>query len=109
MDDMIETTNDVHYDAYKKRTFEKGVKLPAVNQEDQYANFVNKLKEEEEAVRKNFTERVKKEEARFKSWEQRLVADRERLNKQLEDDHAAFKKLQEEVNELMKLNQALKT
>jgi cell division control protein 12 len=32
-----------------------------------------KFKEEEEALRKRFTEQVKLEEARFRQWEQRVI------------------------------------
>jgi len=65
-----------------------------------------KFKEEEEALRKRFTEQVKLEEARFRQWEQRvlshltryltlqLIAERDRLNKDLEATHASIKQLE---------------
>ena len=39
-----------------------------------------KFKEEEENLRTRFTEQVKKEEARFRQWEQKLISERDRLN-----------------------------
>ena len=48
-----------------------------------------KFKEEEEALRKRFTEQVKMEEARFRQWEQHLIAERDRLNKDLEQAHGS--------------------
>ena len=38
-----------------------------------------KFKEEEENLRKTFTKQVKKEEARFRQWEQKLISQRGRL------------------------------
>jgi len=56
-----------------------------------------KFKEEEENLRKRFTEQVKKEEARFRQWEQKLISERDRLNKDLESTHAAIKQLEMEL------------
>ena len=39
-----------------------------------------KYKDEEEALRKRFTEQVKQEEARFRQWESQLINERDRLN-----------------------------
>jgi hypothetical protein len=49
-----------------------------------------KFKEEEENLRKRFTEQVKVEEQRFRQWEQKLISERDRLNKDLEATHAAY-------------------
>jgi cell division control protein 12 len=70
-----------------------------------------KFKEEEEALRKRFTEQVKLEEARFRQWEQRvqpstgislmqLIAERDRLNKDLEAAHASIKSLEQEMESM---------
>ena len=59
-----------------------------------------KFKEEEEALRKRFTEQVKVEEHRFRQWEQKLIAERDRLNKDLEASHAEIKRLESEVDAL---------
>ncbi|KAI7101499.1 hypothetical protein KC352_g37807, partial [Hortaea werneckii] len=59
-----------------------------------------KFKEEEEALRKRFTEQVKVEEQRFRQWEQKLIAERDRLNKDLESSHAVIKQLEAEVESM---------
>jgi cell division control protein 12 len=56
-----------------------------------------KFKEEEEALRKRFTEQVKVEEQRFRQWEQKLISERDRLNKDLEQSHSIIKQLETEV------------
>ena len=60
-----------------------------------------KFKEEEEALRKRFTEQVKLEENRFRQWEQQLIAERDRLNKDLELQHAQIKALESELDQLL--------
>lgn len=63
--------------------------------------FTNpKFKEEEDNLRKKFTEQVKQEENRFRHWEQQLIAERDRLNKDLEDKHAQIKNLEGELDAL---------
>jgi cell division control protein 12 len=63
--------------------------------------FTNpKFKEEEDNLRKKFTEQVKQEENRFRHWEQQLIAERDRLNKDLEDKHAQIKSLENELEAL---------
>jgi cell division control protein 12 len=59
-----------------------------------------KYKEEEEALRKRFTEQVKIEEQRFRQWEQKLIAERDRLNKDLEQTHAQIKQLETELESM---------
>jgi cell division control protein 12 len=59
-----------------------------------------KFKEEEEALRKRFTEQVKIEEQRFRQWEQKLIAERDRLNKDLEQTHAQIKQLETELDHM---------
>lgn len=59
-----------------------------------------KFKEEEDNLRKKFTEQVKQEENRFRQWEQQLIAERDRLNKDLEDKHAQIKSLEGELDGL---------
>ena len=56
-----------------------------------------KFKEEEEALRKRFTEQVKIEEQRFRTWEQKLIGERDRLNKDLEQTHTQIKALESEL------------
>lgn len=66
-----------------------------------------KWKEEEEALRKRFTEQVRLEENRFRSWEQQLIAERDRLNKDLEAEHSHIKALEAEL-ESMQVGQSPK-
>lgn len=48
-------------------------------------------------LRKNFTEKVKSEETRFRQWEQQLLSERDRLHKELESQSEKVKELQFEV------------
>ncbi|KZT51968.1 putative CDC12-septin [Calocera cornea HHB12733] len=94
--DLISTTEDSHYEAYRQtqmetRKFGEG----KVKKQDN-----PKFKEEEEALRKRFTEQVKNEESRFRQWEQHLIAERDRLNKDLELAHSSIKALEAELDNL---------
>ncbi|KAI5293832.1 hypothetical protein KEM52_005141 [Ascosphaera acerosa] len=83
--DLITTTEEQHYEAYRAHQMEtrkSGEARPRKLDKPQF-------KEEEEALRKRFTEQVKVEEQRFRQWEQKLIAERDRLNKDLESTHAA--------------------
>ncbi|KKK12897.1 septin [Aspergillus ochraceoroseus] len=77
--DLIHTTEEQHYEAKLDNP---------------------KFKEEEENLRKRFTEQVKVEEQRFRQWEQKLISERDRLNKDLEATHAAIKALEQEIEGL---------
>lgn len=84
--DLIHTTEEMHYEAYRAQQMETrkfGEARPRKLDNP-------KFKEEEEALRKRFTEQVKDEENRFRKWEQKLIAERDRLNKDLESTHAAY-------------------
>ena len=84
--DLIHTTEEQHYEAYRAQQMETrkfGEARPRKLDNP-------KFKEEEESLRKRFTEQVKKEEARFRQWEQKLISERDRLNKDLESTHAAY-------------------
>jgi cell division control protein 12 len=94
--DLINTTEDSHYEAYRQtqmetRKFGEGKVKKTDNP---------KFKEEEEALRKRFTEQVKNEESRFRQWEQHLIAERDRLNKDLEHAHSSIKALEAELDNL---------
>lgn len=83
--DLIHTTEEQHYEAYRAQQMETrkfGEARPRKLDNP-------KFKEEEETLRKRFTEQVKVEEQRFRQWEQKLIAERDRLNKDLEATHAA--------------------
>ena len=94
--DLIGSTEELHYENYRQAQMETrkfGEQKPR--------KFENpKFKEEEEALRKRFTEQVKAEEARFRQWEQHLIAERDRLNKDLEMAHSAIKALEAELDNL---------
>lgn len=84
--DLIHTTEESHYEAYRALQMETrkfGEARPRKLDNP-------KFKEEEENLRKRFTEQVKVEEQRFRQWEQKLIAERDRLNKDLESTHAAY-------------------
>jgi cell division control protein 12 len=51
-------------------------------------------------LRKRFTDQVKSEENRFRQWEQQLIAERDRLNKDLETQHAQIKSLESDLESL---------
>lgn len=94
--DLINTTEEVHFEAYRTQQMETrkfGETRPRKLDNP-------KFKEEEEALRKRFTEQVKIEEQRFRAWEQKLISERDRLNKDLEQSHAQIKQLEAEVTNM---------
>ncbi|KAL0069718.1 Septin spn4 [Marasmius tenuissimus] len=94
--DLISTTEEKHYESYRQQQMEtRKFNEPKVKKLDN-----PKFKEEEEQLRKRFTEQVKAEEARFRQWEQHLIAERDRLNKDLEMAHSAIKRLEAELDNL---------
>jgi cell division control protein 12 len=112
--DLITTSEDLHYENYRQQQMEtRKFGEPKVKKLDN-----PKFKEEEEQLRKRFTEQVKAEEARFRQWEQhvslclrignycrlytvfQLIAERDRLNKDLEMAHSAIKQLEAELDNL---------
>jgi len=116
--DLISTTEDSHYENYRLEQMEtRKFGEARVKKPDN-----PKFKEEEEALRKKFTEQVKAEEARFRQWEQhvrsfftlrlfflrlhsdpilrQLIAERDRLNKDLEIAHGNIKSLEAELDNL---------
>jgi len=94
--DLVSTTEEIHYENYRQQQMEtRKFGEPKVKKLDN-----PKFKEEEEALRKKFTEQVKSEEARFRKWEQHLIQERDRLNKDLEEAHSAIKQLEAELDGL---------
>ncbi|ORY95503.1 Septin-domain-containing protein [Syncephalastrum racemosum] len=93
MHDLIYTTEDLHYENYRQIQMETR-KFGEAKQK-KYEN--PKHKEQEERLRLAFTEQVKKEEARFRQWETQLVNERDRLNKDLEAQHAKIKAMENEL------------
>ncbi|KAF8582426.1 septin [Ramaria rubella] len=94
--DLISMTEELHYENYRQQQME--TRKPGDSKPKRIDN--PKFKEEEEALRKRFTEQVKAEESRFRQWEQHLIAERDRLNKDLETAHGAIKALEAELDNL---------
>jgi cell division control protein 12 len=68
--DLISTTEELHYENYRQQQMEtRKFGEPKVKKVDN-----PKFKEEEEQLRKRFTEQVKAEEARFRQWEQHVCS-----------------------------------
>ncbi|WVQ85395.1 hypothetical protein IAT38_007560 [Cryptococcus sp. DSM 104549] len=94
--DLITSTEENHYEAYRLAQMEtRKFGEPKVKKLDN-----PKYREEEELLRKRFTEQVKLEESRFRQWEQHLIAERDRLNKDLEQAHTAIKALEAELDQV---------
>ncbi|GAA5975489.1 hypothetical protein JCM21900_003570 [Sporobolomyces salmonicolor] len=94
--DLITTSEEMHYENYRQQQMEtRKFGEPKVKKVEN-----PKFKEEEEALRKRFTEQVKMEEARFRQWEQHLIAERDRLNKDLEQAHGQIKALEVELDQM---------
>ncbi|KAJ3196031.1 hypothetical protein HDU82_001911 [Entophlyctis luteolus] len=101
MHDLIQTTHDTHYESFRvnKLTSEgRSDDDPVISAR---RNFESKMKEEEEALRKRFTEQVRQEENRFRQWEQKLMSERDRLNEDLDKQHSLVKQLEEELEEII--------
>ncbi|KAK9456990.1 cell division protein GTP binding protein [Dipodascopsis uninucleata] len=94
--DLITTTEDKHYESYRALQMETRKYGEARPRKLDNPKF----KEEEEALRKRFTEGVKKEELRFRQWEQRLITERDRLNKDLAATHTIIKSLQMDIENI---------
>jgi len=94
--DLINTTEDTHYENYRQGQMEtRKYGEPKIKKLEN-----PKFKEEEEALRRRFTEQVKMEEARFRQWEQHLIAERDRLNRDLEQAHSHIKDLEVELDQM---------
>ncbi|SAL96515.1 hypothetical protein [Absidia glauca] len=92
--DLITTTEENHYENYRQSQMETRKFGDPRSQPNENAKF----KEEEEALRKRFTEQVKSEESRFRNWEQQLLGERDRLHKELEQQSERVKELQTEID-----------
>jgi cell division control protein 12 len=72
MHDLISTTEDHHFENFR------GERLRQEGRSDDDPEVRSrkvleiKMKEEEEALRKRFTEQVRLEETRFRQWEQKV-------------------------------------
>ncbi|ORY97743.1 Septin-domain-containing protein [Syncephalastrum racemosum] len=94
--DLISTTEEVHYESYRQQ--QMATRKFGEPKAKKYEN--PKHREKEDALRKVFTEQVRSEETRFRQWEQQLINERDRLNKDLESQHAQIKALEAELEQL---------
>ncbi|KAI9485072.1 Septin-domain-containing protein [Zychaea mexicana] len=99
MHDLISTTEEIHYENYRQIQMETRKFGEAKSKK--YEN--PKHKEQEEKLRLAFTEQVKKEENRFRQWEAQLVTERDRLNKDLEEQHAKIKAMETELENVYQM------
>ncbi|KAG0168361.1 hypothetical protein DFQ28_006697 [Apophysomyces sp. BC1034] len=104
MHDLISTTEETHYECYRQIQME--TRKFGELKEKKYEN--PKFKEQEDHLRQTFTEQVKKEENRFRQWEAQLVSERDRLNKDLETQHAHIKALEAELENAYQLRGTLR-
>lgn len=102
MHTLINTTSEIHYENYRSNRLATEGKSDDDPISRARKAFELKIKEDEEILRKRFTEQVRIQEGRFKEWEGRLLTERDRLNKELEAQHQAVKRLAEEIQELQK-------
>lgn len=100
--DLVLLTNEIHFETFRS------VKLGNLGSEKGDDESVKKprrlhnpkFKEEEDALKKFFTEQVKAEEQRFRQWETNIVTERNRLNLDLEEMQVKLKSLEEQVKKL---------
>ncbi len=72
MHDLVVKTNDVYYESFRSKT----LSTRGFSDKDPHSitkkMLADKMKNDEDALRKSFLEQVKLEENRFKQWEQRV-------------------------------------
>lgn len=95
--DLILSTEELHYEAYRTQQMET-----RNFGEGRAQRMDPKWKEEEDALRKSFTDQVKHEEQRFRQWEQSLITRRDNLNEDLEATHREIRALEAECDALAK-------
>jgi cell division control protein 12 len=110
--DLILSTNEIHFETFRSIrlgdglgqeedvTNENGevIKKSSIKKARRFHN--PKFKEEEDALKKFFTEQIKAEEQRFRQWETNIVNERNRLNQDLEEMQTKLKTLEEQVKKL---------
>ncbi|SCU93116.1 LAMI_0E13278g1_1 [Lachancea mirantina] len=102
--DLILSTQESHFETYRRLRLDgsgspEDPSLPA-RAPARKLSHNPRFKEEENALKKYFTDQVKAEEQRFRQWEQNIVNERTRLNGDLEEVQAKVKRLEEEVRAL---------
>ncbi|KAG1056891.1 hypothetical protein G6F46_007920 [Rhizopus delemar] len=95
--DLLTTTEEIHYENYRQQQMaSRQFGEPKATKKQENPKF----REKEEELRKSFTTKVKSEETRFREWEQKLINERDRLNKDLEVHHSQIKQLELELDVL---------
>ncbi|ORZ32763.1 putative CDC12-septin [Catenaria anguillulae PL171] len=93
--DLVTTTEERHYEHFRSTHLDaNGRIVSTVTRKDA------KFKEEEDNLRRRFAEQVKAKEAMFRQWEQKLIAERDKLNKDLEHEHSYITTLTQEIKAL---------
>lgn len=116
--DLILSTNEIHFETFRSlklgddepNNASKSVTGDEGGDDEAIKKAVSKnkprrlhnpkFKEEEDALKKFFTEQVKAEEQRFRQWETNIVNERNRLNLDLEEMQAKLKSLEDQVKKL---------
>lgn len=101
--DLILLTNEIHFETY--RLLKLGSASENGSGEDTAVKKPRRLhnpkfKEEEDDLKKFFTEQVKAEEQRFRQWETNIVNERNRLNLDLEEIQSKLKRLEDQVKKM---------
>lgn len=98
--DIITTAEETHYENFRDRQLEKGGLGAGMTPEKAKKDLQSKQAKQEEQMKKKFTEDVKKEEARFRAWEEKLSTEGEKLNAELDQKRAEINSLKEEIKQL---------
>ncbi|KAI5955679.1 CDC12 [Candida jiufengensis] len=105
--DLILSTNEIHFETFRSMKLGGEEEEEITNENGEVIKkpkkirFHNpKFKEEEDALKKFFTEQVKAEEQRFRQWETNIINERNRLNQDLEEMQSKLKGLEEQVKKL---------
>ncbi|ODV62249.1 septin CDC12 [Ascoidea rubescens DSM 1968] len=113
--DLILSTEELHYESYRAFKMEEQKSLSSNSDSNNdsippivpTSNSINQrlqnnplFRKDEEQLKNYFTEKVKTEESRFRQWEQNIVNERNRLNKDLEAVQQQIKELQDQIKEL---------
>ncbi|KAI9256966.1 Septin-domain-containing protein [Sporodiniella umbellata] len=92
--DLIETTEFVHYENYRSK--EMSVRHLGEPKPHRNPEFIEK----ENKMKKILSDKIKKQETRFRLWETKLVSERDYLNQDLEIRHAQIKFLESQLEAL---------
>lgn len=103
--DLVLSTEELHYETYRTLRMENGENNETQGGITTTRKLHNpKFKEEENALKKFFTDQVKAEEQRFRQWEQNIVNERNRLNADLDEIQQKVKALDDQVRALQLKN-----